>query len=91
MGNTSSWKSSWGKKDEKNITKSKGDENKNKIDLGNEGKNEVKLTQTRDIQSLKCLGRGHIARECPNRKTMILKDSNFESESKKEINDKTPL
>ena len=44
LGNTSSWKSSWGKKDEKNITKSKGDENKNKSDLGNKGKYEAKPT-----------------------------------------------
>ena len=47
--NSSSWKSSWGKKDEKNITKSKGDENKNKSDLGNKEKNEAKPTQTREI------------------------------------------
>ena len=90
LGNTSSWKSSWGKKDEKNITKSKGDENKNKSDLGNKGKNEAKPTQTREIQYFKCLGHGHIARECPNRKTMILKDGDFESESEKESDDEIP-
>ena len=87
--NSSSWKSSWGKKDEKNITKSKGDENKNKSDLGNKGKNEAKLTQTKEIQCLKCLAHGHIAREYPNRKTMILKDGDFESESEKESDDET--
>ena len=58
LGNTSSW----GKKDVKNITKSKGDENKNKSDLGNKGKNEAKPTQTRKIQYFKCLEYGHIAR-----------------------------
>ena len=36
------------------------------------------------------MGRGHIARECPNRKTMILKDGDFESESEKESDDETP-
>ena len=34
--------------------------------------------------------RGHIARECPNRKTIILKDGDFESESEKESDDETP-
>ena len=77
--------------DEKNITKSKGDKNKNKNDLGNKGKNEAKLTQTREIQYFKCLGHEHIAREYPNRKTMILKDGDFESESVKESDDETPL
>ena len=90
MGSTSSsWKFSWGKKNEKNITKSKGDENKNKSDLGNKGKNEAKPTQTREIQCFKYLECGHIARECPNRKTMILKDGGFESESEKESDDET--
>ena len=70
---SSSWKSSWGKKDEKNITKSKEDENKNKSDLDNKGKNEAKLTQTREIQCFKYLGSGHITRECPNKKNYDFK------------------
>ena len=36
------------------------------------------------------MGRGHIARECPNRKTIILKDGDFESESKKKSDDEMP-
>ena len=30
-------------------------------------------THNRDIQCFKCLGRGHIASQCPNRRTMILR------------------
>ena len=29
---------------------------------------------SRDIKCFKCLGRGHIASECPTKKVMILKD-----------------
>ena len=31
-------------------------------------------SQNRDIKCFKCLGRGHIASQCPNKRTMILKD-----------------
>ena len=30
-------------------------------------------THTRNIQCFKCLGRGHVASQCPNKKVMILK------------------
>ena len=30
-------------------------------------------TRSRDIQYFKCLGRGHITSQCPNRRTMILR------------------
>ena len=32
-------------------------------------------TGTRNIKCLKCLGRGHIASECPTRRTMIMKSN----------------
>ena len=31
---------------------------------------------SRDIQCFKCIGRGHIASQCPNRRTMILRGRN---------------
>ncbi|KAL4319465.1 hypothetical protein GQ457_18G010360 [Hibiscus cannabinus] len=31
--------------------------------------------RSRDIKCFKCLGRGHIARQCPNRNTMLLRDN----------------
>ena len=40
-------------------------------------------TGTRNIKCFKCLGRGHIASECPTRRTMIMKaDGEITSESK---------
>ena len=43
---------------------------------------------SRDIQCFKCLGRGHIASQCSNRRTMILKGkdeySSHEDESSRE-------
>ena len=39
-------------------------------------------TGTRDIKCFKCLGRGHIASECPTRRTMLVKeDGEITSES----------
>ena len=89
---SSSWKNSWGKKDDKPIVKSKVEDNKNKIDLGNKGKGENQPAQTRGIRCFKCLGHGHVARECPNRKTMIMRDGDIESECERESDDEiTPL
>ena len=88
---SSSWKNSWGKKDDKPIAKSKVEDNKNKIDLGNKGKGKNQPTQTRGIRCFKCLGHGHVARECPNRKTMIMRDGNVKSKSKRESDDEINL
>ncbi|XP_025012155.2 uncharacterized protein LOC112533908 [Ricinus communis] len=79
-----------GKKDDKPFTKSKVEETKPKIDLGNKGKGENQPTQTRGIKCLKCLGHGHIARECPNKKAMILRDGDIESESEGDSDDDMP-
>ena len=90
LSSSSSWKNSWGKKDDKPIAKSKVEDNKNKIDLGNKGKGENQPTQTRGIRCFKCLGHGHVARECPNRKTMIMRDGDVESECERESDDEIP-
>ncbi|XP_048227283.1 uncharacterized protein LOC125369308, partial [Ricinus communis] len=90
MGSSSSWKTSWGKKDDKPFTKSKVEETKPKIDLGNKGKGENQPAQTRGIKCFKCLGHGHIARECPNKKAMILRNGDIESESEGDSDDDMP-
>ena len=50
--------------------------------------------RSRDIQCFKCLGRGYIASQCPNRRTMILRgrdkysiqdDESSRGEEKKEV------
>src|SRR3989441_1949055 len=45
-----------------------------------------KTTPTREIKCFKCLGHGHIASQCPNRKVMLLTpQGEVESESEEEI------
>ncbi|KAL4296689.1 hypothetical protein GQ457_12G014090 [Hibiscus cannabinus] len=49
------------------------------------GKQQVLTERSRDILCFKCLGRGHIASQCPNRRTMLLLETGeIESESEEE-------
>src|SRR2546430_6867657 len=46
-----------------------------------------KTTPTREIKCFKCLGHGHIASQCPNRKVMLLTpQGEVESESEEDVN-----
>ncbi|KAL4284496.1 hypothetical protein GQ457_16G022130 [Hibiscus cannabinus] len=52
----------------------------------NKGKFEPMPNRTRDIKCFKCLGRGHIASQCPNKRVMFLKDGGeIESEQDEEV------
>ncbi|KAL4360540.1 hypothetical protein GQ457_04G019860 [Hibiscus cannabinus] len=52
------------------------------------GKGTTMPARSRDIQCFKCLGRGHIASQCPNRNTMLLRDDGeVESEQEEEENE----
>ena len=43
------------------------------------------ITRNRDIKCFKCLGLGHIASQCPNKRTMVVRgDGGFESKSDNE-------
>ncbi|KAL4385591.1 hypothetical protein GQ457_15G018070 [Hibiscus cannabinus] len=54
------------------------------VDVGR-GKQPMHPECTRDIQCFKCLGRGHVASQCPNRRTMLMLESGeIESESKED-------
>ncbi|KAK8635074.1 hypothetical protein V6N13_022952 [Hibiscus sabdariffa] len=57
------------------------------VDIGH-GKQPMHPTEqerSRDIQCFKCLGRGHVASQCPNRRTMLLRDNgDIESESEED-------
>ncbi|KAL4361601.1 hypothetical protein GQ457_04G020140 [Hibiscus cannabinus] len=51
------------------------------------GKQQVQPERSRDILCFKCLGRGHIASQCPNRRTMMLLDTG-ETESESDEDEK---
>ncbi|KAL4368368.1 hypothetical protein GQ457_05G022480 [Hibiscus cannabinus] len=58
--------------------------------LKRKGKQTVTPSRNRDIQCFKCLGRGHIASQCPNRHTMVIRESGeIETDSEKEEEDDT--
>ncbi|XP_057999160.1 uncharacterized protein LOC131177985 [Hevea brasiliensis] len=42
------------------------------------------LKRSRDIKCFKCLGHGHIALECPNKRVMVLREAQWELESEDE-------
>jgi len=78
-GSGSSYKPSW-KKEEKGIPKEAA-KNKTVEDLKGKGKVETQFSRNRDIKCFKCLGSGHIASQCPNKRVMVLRDNIVESES----------
>ncbi|KAL4376552.1 hypothetical protein GQ457_02G026320 [Hibiscus cannabinus] len=57
------------------------------VDVGR-GKQPMHQERTRDIQCFKCLGRGHVASQCPNRRTMLLRDNGeIESDHEDDVQD----
>uniref|UniRef100_A0A2N9FW43 CCHC-type domain-containing protein n=1 Tax=Fagus sylvatica TaxID=28930 RepID=A0A2N9FW43_FAGSY len=69
------WKSKWDKNDpaeakrktEPPMEKDEGTSNKPKV--------ESQPSRNKDIKCFKCLGSGHIASQCPNRRVMIMRDN----------------
>ncbi|KAH9792707.1 hypothetical protein KPL71_004239 [Citrus sinensis] len=92
LGSSSSWKSKW-TKDEKVVSKPKIDPIKDHKEGGNQskGKSDSQHSRNRDIKCFKCLGTGHIASQCPNKRVMILRDyGDVETESESD-DDPMPL
>uniref|UniRef100_A0A2N9J791 Integrase catalytic domain-containing protein n=1 Tax=Fagus sylvatica TaxID=28930 RepID=A0A2N9J791_FAGSY len=83
-GSSTSWKSNW-RKDEGAVLKSKTEPPKRREEVPsvNKGKTESQ-TRNRDIKCFRCLGVGHIASQCPNKRTMIARvDGEVETEMPK--------
>jgi hypothetical protein len=81
-GSSTSWRSNW-RKDEGAILKSKTNPPKmrDEVPSVNKGKTDSQ-TRNHDIMFCCCLGVGHIASQCPNKRTMIARvDGKVETKS----------
>ena len=90
-GSFTSWKSNW-RKDKGAVLKSKTEPSKRREEVPsvNKGKTESQ-TCNRDIKCFHCLGVGHIALQCPNKRTMIARvDGEVETETESDA-DQMPL
>ena len=79
---SSSWKAS-GRNDKESEIQIKSEPFKKKEDGADVGKGKLYLQSYRssEVKCFKCMRRGHIALQCPNRRTMILReDGGFEYE-----------
>jgi len=47
----------------------------------------ISYTQAREIQCFKCLGKGHLVSQCPNERTMILRDKDEYSNQEEETSE----
>ncbi|XP_042448964.1 uncharacterized protein LOC122033874 [Zingiber officinale] len=91
----SPWKQKWGpsKPTEKAVSKSKGETNVAKTQSSNKdrGNSSSQPQRNRDIKCFRCLGSGHIASQCPNKRSMIILDNGeIETEEEDEGNGSTP-
>ncbi|KAL5797688.1 hypothetical protein ACOSQ2_002508 [Xanthoceras sorbifolium] len=93
-GSSSSWKPNWSKREDQPSFKAKAEPSKDHKAGGtiNQGKSDSQPTRNRDIKCFKCLGAGHIASQCPNKRVMVLKDDGgIESEGESDGESMPPL
>ncbi|GLU12626.1 hypothetical protein SLE2022_292900 [Rubroshorea leprosula] len=90
---SSSWKLNWSKKEENSVFNPKIAASKSK-EVGSNEKSKTDNMQgrNRDINCFRCWGRGHVASQCPNKHTMILKeDREIETEGESDDESMPPL
>ena len=70
------WKPKWERND-RAVVKGKTEPPKEKDEGTSKNKSKVELqpSRNRDIKCFKCLGLGHIASQCPNKRVMIMRDN----------------
>ena len=86
LNSSSSWKSSWSKKDDKLAAKPKDESHKSKKSTSNKEKGiESQPKLNRDIKYFRCLVTSHITSQCPNKIAMILRgDGEIETKGEDE-------
>ncbi|KAL5736801.1 hypothetical protein ACOSQ2_031589 [Xanthoceras sorbifolium] len=93
-GSSSTWKPNWSKREDQPSFKAKAEPCRDHKAGGtiNQGKPDSQPTRNRDIKCFKCLGAGHIASQCPNKRVMVLKDDGgIESEGESDGESMPPL
>uniref|UniRef100_A0A2N9FJK7 CCHC-type domain-containing protein n=1 Tax=Fagus sylvatica TaxID=28930 RepID=A0A2N9FJK7_FAGSY len=83
------WKSKWDRNDPAEA-KRKTEPPKGKDGTSNKPKVESQPSRNRDIKCFKCLGSGHIASQCPNRRVMIMRDNGEVMTESEDDNDGMP-
>uniref|UniRef100_A0A2N9F1D3 CCHC-type domain-containing protein n=1 Tax=Fagus sylvatica TaxID=28930 RepID=A0A2N9F1D3_FAGSY len=88
---STTWKSKWDRNDPAVKAKRKTELPKGK-DEGTSNKPKVKsqLSRNKDIKCFKCLGSGHIASQCPNRRVMIMRDNEEVMPESEDDSDEVP-
>ena len=88
-GSSSSWKPDWSKRDDEPTAKPKEESHRQRESTFNKEKGiESQPKRNRDIKCFRCLGTGHIASQCPNKRAMVLRDDGkIESEGGKDDNE----